>query len=114
MSKELFTGGNKKQFEEWYYINEDLELSLLEFYKLDFRLQLGVILAYYDSLGLIVQVDVFDSEDEYYWGILELDMMSPFFKSAECDLLELPKTRNEAYLSAFKEADRIRNKTKKN
>ena len=48
--------------------------------------------------------------DEYWWAILQEDIMSPFFKAAECDLLELPNTRNEAYKEAFKKANDLINK----
>lgn len=119
------TEQNKKEFEKWCskrkgytlvnnkhlaWMNKNELSSLVYWDELPFEMQIGVYLAYYDSLGIIIQVDVFDSEDEYIWSILERDCMSPFFKSAEVDLLQPPKTRNEAFKEAFKKANEIRNK----
>jgi hypothetical protein len=116
------TGENKKRFEEWYLVDyrsyKDTRSKdifkireLTWFYEQPHEMQKGVIEAYYDSVGLIIVVDVFDSKEEYCWYILQEDIVSPFFKSAQCDIIELPKSRKEATLEAFKEADILANKT---
>ncbi|MBE9490851.1 MAG: hypothetical protein IMY67_11195 [Bacteroidetes bacterium] len=55
---ELLTGKNKEQFEKWFKNNifSDLidgqPLTIGGFYKLRLYWQIGVYLAYYDSLGM--------------------------------------------------------------
>lgn len=60
----MVTDKNKEKFEKWYNMNiciqvlpqdalgmYELEFRLSHFYKSDFRMQIGVCLAYYQSLG---------------------------------------------------------------
>lgn len=103
----MVIGENKKKFEEWYmnyakklgaYVSD--ENIVKAFYKYDFLLQIGVYLAYYDSLELNIDVEYFDEEDMYS---LKIGRNSHYPDNYY-------KTRNEAYKEAFKKADEITNK----
>lgn len=108
----MITGKNKERFKIFYETIKggNYKIPYQNFMAYPFEMQQGVYLAYYDSLKIIICVDVFEDADEYIWHILEEDCMSPFFKSAECDLLNLPNSRNEAFAKAFNKADELENK----
>jgi hypothetical protein len=113
----MVTGKNKEQFEKWYekqtYPNTEVEDALLPlspFNNLDIRHQIGVYLAYYDSLGYFIEVRMFETPKDWIYQIWGEDIMSPLFKMAEMDIREIPETRGEAYKEAFKQADLIINK----
>ena len=104
----MLTDKNKEQFEKWY--KEYAKNKSTEFYTYPiavnfhtytpFEMQIGVYLAYYDSLGIYIHID---------WSI-EVDWMY------NVEIKEVGfgiggyKTRNEAYKEAFKEADKLINK----
>jgi hypothetical protein len=77
-----FTGKNKEQFEVWYNSQKDNETNRLDFfitsfgniplpffYDLDFRLQVGVYIAYADSLGMPISIELFDEDEMHYFKI---------------------------------------------
>jgi len=111
---ELFTGKNKEQFEEFLqenfndhygYIFGDKEGELYAcdcFPELPFEMQIGVILAYYDSLG--VDIDIHKTNDNKYSALIDNRMIHQTEQNKW-------KTRNEAYKQAFIKADEIINKT---
>ena len=108
----MVTGKNKKQFEEWY-IKEfcnDISFMLYSdeiklFNSLHFEMQIGVYLAYYDSLGINIDVMWIFAASSYSWEIEnitgELGQMSEHCAGFN--------TRNEAYKEAFKQADKLIN-----
>lgn len=114
---ELITGKNKEQFEEWYlkeFHKSDKSDNwasywLLRFYESMIEMQIGVYLAYYDSLGLIVDVesDFYNDTNTFKW-IWHINSNTEWISSIH---LEVPpfETRNEAYKEAFKKADQIIN-----
>ena len=58
----MVTGKNKEQFEKWYYDDQNPKyLFLHEFYNTDFEMQIGVLLNYYDSLGVYITIDSINS-----------------------------------------------------
>ncbi len=105
----MTTGKNKEQFEKWYltltrkerkdYIKFTDAQILRKFYRSIFEMQIGVYLAYYDSLGLDVDVRL---SSEYFFRV--------WIGSNPKSVGEGFKTRNEAYQEAFKKADQLINK----
>ena len=103
----MVTYKNKEQFEKWY-INDCLKLDtppkmpkafMILFYKERFERQIGVCLAYYDSLD--VDVKVFKVSDLGYNGRVNGVLINYFgFMNS---------TRNEAYQEALKQADKLIN-----
>ncbi len=98
------TGENEKEFEKWYvndykqnYKENQYHILLEAFKDLAFEMQIGVYLAYYDSLE--IYVDVISYNNQYYW----MPIVKYILDSEH-------KTRNEAYKEAFKKADELRNK----
>jgi hypothetical protein len=121
----MTTDKNKQQFEKWYNVKFRLDLissinsnnyivstspSIDSFYKLPFEMQIGVYLAYYDSLGIIIDIeaDLYNDKNVflYIWHI------NSFFEWDCSSHNDIPpfKTRNEAYKEAFKKADELINK----
>jgi len=101
----MFTGKNKIKFEEWYIHDfkvHVVKIKLEVFYQLPFEMQLGVILAYYDSLG--VDIDIHKTNDNKYSALIDNRMIHQTEQNKW-------KTRNEAYKQAFIKADEIINKT---
>jgi hypothetical protein len=112
----MVTGENKKQFEKWYekqtYPNTEVEDALLPlspFNNLDIRHQIGVYLAYYDSLDTI-NINVVD--DEFFtMNINYCYQIETLFNREYLQYEDEGfKSRNEAYQKAFKQADLILNK----
>ena len=101
----MVTKENKIQFEKWYpetyKIDENYNLSLEDFYRLNPQLQIGVYLAYYDWLGIGIDVMTTREENSVYFE---------YCINEEGDR-DLSNTRNEAYKEAFKKADEIVNNT---
>jgi hypothetical protein len=105
----MTTGKNKEQFFEWIILQPFWD-EWFDFDELDFLCQIGVYLAYYDSMGYFIEVRMFETPKDWIYQIWGEDIMSPLFKMAEMDIIEIPETRNEAYQEAFKQADLILNK----
>jgi len=101
----MTTGKNKQQFEKW--LEKNFNNHYGDFNSLDFRFQIGVYLAYYDSLGIYINVI---SDFEHI--CLETFNYEIIFKNHvnEIECNQGIKTRNEAYKEAFKKADEIINK----
>ena len=101
----MVTGKNKEQFEEWYDRFTTYG-TIITFRSLPFEMQIGVYLAYYDSLGINIDVMYIFSASSYSWDIenitSELGQMSDYCAGFN--------TRNEAYKEAFKQADKLINK----
>ncbi len=105
------TGKNKEQFKKYYDTIEGGNYKILyqNFMAYPFEMQIGVYLAYYDSLD--VKVDITSSSTEMSDGKLEvfdyeLAGNGEWFGSDYFD------SRNEAYKEAFKKANEIVNKEK--
>lgn len=111
---ELITGKNKIELNEWYLkyiIERDKKISDPKFFdyllQLPFEMQIGVLLAYYDSINF--KIDVTSSSIEGSEGkLLCFDFELGYHKTWYAD--DGFKSRNEAYQEAFKKADSIRNK----
>jgi hypothetical protein len=116
------TGENLKQFvifiskRDWIF---DLDGKTFinpydYFVMLPFEMQIGVYLAYYDSLGLDMRIKMVKIEDDsflYYCGVfgftdekamLGRNIINMFYECRK-------ETRNEAYKEAFKKANEIIN-----
>jgi len=93
----MVTGKNKEQFEEWY---NRFDENYIDFKSLQFELQIGVYLAYYDSKGLTITLSynyVFDWYFKIHLDKVYIPIQSNF------------NTRAEAYKEAFKQADKLNN-----
>lgn len=106
----MTTGKNKEQFRSWYFdndMNADKTLmDLLSFYHLPFEMQLGVYLAYYDSLGLEIMVKSWwQSKNIFIYSVNKIFESSCYSNDED----KIFKTRNEAYKEAFKKADELIN-----
>jgi len=114
---ELFTDKNKKQFERWFnkqikQVNVwDLvqfnayELELFE--QLPIEMQIGVILAYYDSLEVRIQT-IFKHRDGWNWKIsYKTKSMNPY-KVVEGNL-KCCYHFDKAFTEAAKQANEIIN-----
>ena len=126
----MITGENKKEFEKWLILSEiagkmvfgfnvqssDFDNAVKSMWdKLPFEMQIGVYLAYYDSLGIYITmipnwkkgIRTFRVGYHYeFGGVIDSEFLrpekdSPFFNEYS--------TRNEAYKEAFKKADEIVN-----
>ena len=111
----MVTGRNKEQFEKWIITNrKDYSLVNSEYLawiskgelgglrywnELPFEMQTGVYLAYYDSLGIDVDVRL---SMKYFFRV----WIGASIKRLGEDI----DSRNEAYKEAFKQADKIMNK----
>ena len=113
---ELFTGKNKEQFGEWVTDNDNplcwwafevsgdgLMFEDMYISKLPFEMQIGLYLAYYDSLG--VSIDSYPlAAKEYRWGVANSkDLLNEIYDEG------VAKNRNEGYKEAFKKANEIIN-----
>ena len=97
----MVTDKNERQFKSWYY-NECLneEIDYYSFVLLPFEMQIGVYLAYYDSLDLLIGIEY---QYGFKWTLLEVNEGQDF----HCGGFD---TRNEAYKEAFKKANDLINK----
>lgn len=98
----MITGKNKEQFEKWFVKNYDTEFMpdnefsrYIWFIKQPFEMQIGVYLAYYDSLNVYIEI----CKTRKYWYFMIND------SSDEYDNNNSFKTRNEALKEAFKKAE---------
>ena len=96
------TGRNKKQFEEWLidYLNKDengiqipneivpnIENLIAGFYEFKFEMQIGVLLAYYDSLDIKILIDW--AKDGVNWlYVIEIKEFGEKLSEAEKELQE--------------------------
>ena len=105
----MVTDKNKEQFKKWYrkefshriFGGFGVNICFADIWKLlPFRMQIGVYLAYYDSLGIDVNaIKLIRANNSSYWcGLADR------FVRIESE------TRNEAYKEAFKKADELINK----
>lgn len=111
----MFTGKNKEQFKEWIEdYSEKSQCKLIEdrdiypdeiFYQLPFEMQLGVYLAYADSLGYCVYVDF-----DYREHVMKFDYTITK-EAIVCEKYDFNNLQ-EAYKEAFKEFDRLINNQK--
>ena len=102
----MTTGKNKEQFEEWYVNNDYEMMDLRSFYNSRFEMQIGVLLAYYDSLdqNITVEPTFMDADNgEMKWMYT---IESHAVGTGKCGW----ETRNEAYKEAFKKANELINK----
>jgi hypothetical protein len=85
-----------------------------QFYGIPFQMQLGVYLAYYDSLNIDVYVDKDCDLENGYLGhyecfVWDKDGNGTAYYDIDHKNINHP-TRNEAYKEAFKKADELVNK----
>ena len=101
----MTTGKNKEQFEKWFRLNfhwtiEDAGDGTY-FNALPFEMQIGVYLAYYDSVGVVVEEN--KSPTICYWYFMINDSANEYDDNNNF------KSRNEALREAFKKADELIN-----
>jgi len=96
--KELTTGENRKQFEEWFIEFNKLHeyMNINYFDTLHFEMQLGVLISYYNSLGINIS-----SIDNYtrLWC----------YQISKGDIHTGFKNPIQAYKEAFKKANKLIN-----
>ena len=101
------TGDNKIEFEKWYINDYKNKLPFIKnkniglFYAIPFEMQSGVITAYYDSVTLLIRINVVSTDKDCYYSIWY--KCKTYYQDGR-------GTRNEALEQAFKEANKIRNK----
>jgi len=95
---ELFRGFYNERF-----LHQN-QLLLKDFFKMDISLQIGVYLAYYDSLDIRIMIIPFNSGSTKYFDI----EIEPRKKYGQPEISYF-KSRNEAYKEAFKKANEIIN-----
>jgi hypothetical protein len=97
------TGKNKKRFEEWYK-KQDYTLALgslyYGFYSLNHEMQIGVVMAYYGSIGIDIKI-----HRNYYGYDGRVNEISIN------DYGYVNSTRKEAQREALKQSDILANKT---
>ena len=98
----MVTGKNKEQFEKWY---DRFGENYINFKSLQFEMQLGVYLAYYDSIGYVIDIMYLFAFKKYTFDLENKtgDLNLPYKE-------ELFNSRNEAYKEAFKQADKLSNR----
>lgn len=104
----MTTDKNKQQFEKWFLdkpfgdkTNPTRPRFLSVFLKYPFEMQIGVYLAYYDSIGYKFDIEPI-GENKYIIGIICNDFESGWWGKEG-------KPLNEAYKEAFKKANEIAN-----
>tara|TARA_R110002074_G_scaffold2181_1_gene12999 strand:+ start:2309 stop:2629 length:321 start_codon:yes stop_codon:yes gene_type:complete len=106
----MVTGKNKEQFKIFYetITGGNYKIPYQNFMAYPFEMQIGVYLAYYDSLSIFIDSDLsYDLVDEElsdewesgFWYKKDYSINKGYFNS-----------RNEAYKEAFKQADKLMNK----
>lgn len=94
----MTTDKNLEQFEKWY---NEYDENYIDINHLQFEMQIGVYLAYYDSLDYYIDVSSFLNCKDYFRfkinGSMQYDK-------------ESLSSRNEAYKEAFKKANDLINK----
>lgn len=137
---ELVTGDNKIQFEKWYdsspmndewkvlsnqdSFGNDIPIGVEYFFEHPFEMQIGVCLAYYDSLGVSIEINSDSSKEQRIYVVInryknscQYIFLSLMFKDNliwHRPSYGVPyyhfETRQEAYKEAFKKANEIVNK----
>lgn len=110
----MFTGKNEIQFKDWYnnkYLKDKkgfVRLTLELFYELPPEMQLGVYLAYADSLGYEIEKSRYFDEEMNVTNSYEVAIMDYTRKNICLDVFY---NENEiaAYKEAFKKFDEIVN-----
>mgnify|MGYP000938567094 CR=1 FL=1 len=110
----MFTGKNEIQFKDWYnnkYLKDKkgfVRLTLELFYELPPEMQLGVYLAYADSLGYEIEKSRYFDEEMNVTNLYEVDIMD---YTLEISWLYVFYNENEleAYKEALKKFDEIIN-----
>tara|TARA_R110000782_G_scaffold150690_1_gene243385 strand:+ start:752 stop:1144 length:393 start_codon:yes stop_codon:yes gene_type:complete len=107
----MITGKTKQEFEKWWNIDH-IKHKLEDFYDLPKSMQYGVLVDYFDSVGVII-------ETPFYWGgnwwkyeisTRELSCSEEEYVTNLRASKEGFKTRPEARPEAIKKANEIRNK----
>ena len=119
----MTTDKNKEQFDKWYNVKFRFDLisstnpnnyivsttpPIDSFYRLPFEMQIGVYLAYYDSLGIDIDVN----QEELTFNQAGIYINNKELREKIGLSVDVPgswKTRNEAYKEAFKKADTLIN-----
>jgi len=104
----MTTGKNKEQFEYWYLEWRDKLKFFVEvkrFYEIPFEMQIGVYLAFYDSIGVKIATPTNGKEFYYHIGI---NYENNQFESLTNN--QYRTTVVEVYKHAFKKADELVNK----
>ena len=107
----MTTDKNKEQFEKWYFDIQPNNSNFMPshiFYRLTFEMQIGVYLAYYDSLGIDIDVN----QEELTFNQSGIYINNKELREKIGLSVDVPgswKTRNEAYKEAFKKADTLIN-----
>ena len=97
----MFTKGNKTNFEKWFkksFPYWDLTTEFVNesgFYDLPFRMQIGVILSYYDSLGIYINTSVAPDGDCSYSMI----RTNPDSHSENFSFKDRDEAHNQAFLT---------------
>lgn len=112
----MVTDKNKEQFERFYIIlarkQEDVgsrywdDTLINQFYRLPIEMQIGIFLAYYDSLGVFIHVGRNIDKEDYKMAIL---LNSQFYEHILSGSKDGFKTLNEAFKEAFKKANNLIN-----
>ena len=110
----MITGKNKEQFEKWYkeYHKPNAgrtKYFIGNFFRLEFEMQQGVLLAYYDSLGIIIEHELYINLNDTILG--HYVKIKTIFKRKVITFKGVYKghSRNEALTEAFKQADKLEN-----
>lgn len=115
----MLTGKCKENFEKWYREcqnrKEDipsLKSAMPWFYSLDFSMQYGVYVDFFDSVGIYLELTKFyDNWECEIWTQKE-DVMSIIFDSSTIGNSGKRKNRNEARTKAIEKANEIYNQNK--
>lgn len=110
--KDLLTGKNKEQFNPWFreycmryeYLNNTKVIT-----DLPFEMQIGVYLAYYNSLGIHITVDLYTGSGDYFY---KLRKAFKDFRAGKNDT-DFYDSSDEAYKEAFEKVDEIINNSLK-
>ena len=113
----MTTDKNKEQFEKWYVDMQPNNnfMPLHSFYNLIFKMQIGVYLSYYDSLGVEFNVEKETSfkDENYYTGKYICYIYDSLGNGVKYYGIEMKNKHDdliEAYKEAFKIADELINK----
>ncbi len=109
--EELLTEKNEKQFKQWYkddyYLNNNNASTYARFRKLPIQEQIGMYLAYYDSLDISITVKMF--KVGIGWWSFQITNYNKQPKHGQEWMVGYLNSRNEAYKAAFIKANQIVN-----
>ena len=99
----MVTDKNKEQFEKWFIEFQKLHeyMNINYFLQIKFEMQIGVYLAYYDSIDKFISIDSSIGSDCWHWWI-----------NGEQFTFKVEETRPEAHKEAFKKANELVNNNK--